>query len=132
MNYHDPLEQILSQTRPHWDRDETRSAVRGAFRKVMRCRTAELGGEVYASEDQERVFYHTCKSRACSSCGHRATMKWQRERWAALPDAIYKGITFTMPDVLWPLFRDHRRLAQALPALAATIIQTLVSARYGL
>jgi hypothetical protein len=59
-------------------------------------------------------------------------MKWQRERWAALPDAIYKGITFTMPDVLWPLFRDHRRLAQALPALAATIIQTLVSARYGL
>jgi len=132
MKYHDPLRQILSQTRPYWDRDETRPAVRGAFGKALQCRTAELGGEVYASENYERILFHTCKSRACSSCGYRHTMQWQRERWAVLPDGPYKGITFTMPDLLWPLFRDNRRLAQALPALAAAVIQAGVSARYGL
>jgi hypothetical protein len=132
MKQHDPLKQILSQTRPHWDRDETRHAVRWAFGKALQCRTAELGGEVYASENQEQTFYHTCKSRPCSSCGYRATVQWQRERWAALPDEPYKGITFTMPDVLWPVFRDNRRLVKVLSALAAKVIQARVGARYGL
>src|SRR5438309_2553039 len=110
MRYRNPLKQILSQTRPHWDRDHTRPSVRGAFRKALQCRTPALGAEVYASEDQERVVFHTCKSRACTSCGHRATIQWQRERWAVLPDLHYKGITFTMPDLLWQPFRDNPQL----------------------
>ena len=81
MKYHDPLKQILSQTRPYWDRDETRTAVRWAFSKALQCRTAELGGEVHESENQQRTFYHPCKSRPCSSCGYRGTVQWQRERW---------------------------------------------------
>ena len=93
---------------------------------------SELGAEVYGSEKEERIFYHTCKSRPCSSCGYRATVQWQRERWAALPDALYKGITFTMPRELWPLFRDNPLLAKALPALAAKLIEARVRAKYGL
>jgi len=58
-------------------------------------------------------------------------MQWLRERWAALADGSYKGITFTMPDVLWPIFRDNPHLARALPALAASVIQGEASARYG-
>src|SRR5271167_2600777 len=103
MKYHEPLKQILSRTRPHWDQDETRFAVRWAFRKALQCRTPALGAEVYASENQQRIVYHTCKSRPCSSCGYRGTVQWQRGWWWALPDALYKGITFTMPDLLWPL-----------------------------
>jgi Putative transposase/Transposase zinc-binding domain len=132
MTCHDPLKEILSRTRPHWDGDTTRPAARWAFGKALQCRTAELGAEVYASENQQLTVYHTCKSRPCSSCGCRATMQWQRERWAALPDVSYKGITFTMPDVLWPFFRDNPRLATALPALAATVLETQMSARHGL
>lgn len=132
MKYHNPLSQILSRARPHWDHDQTRPSVRWAFNRALLCRTPTLGAEVYASNSQERTFYHTCKSRPCSSCGYRATAQWQRERWAALPDALYKGITFTMPDVLWPFFRDNQLLAQALPALAAKVIQARVSAKYGL
>jgi Putative transposase len=59
-------------------------------------------------------------------------VQWQRERWAALPDVPYKGITFTMPHVLWPLFRDNPHLTTALPALAASIIQTHASIQSGL
>ena len=100
MKYRDPLKQILTQTRAHWDRNETRPTVRRAFGKALLCRTPALGAEVYASENQEKIVYHTCKGEGCSSCGYRATVTWQRDRWAALPDVPYKGITFTMPDVL--------------------------------
>ena len=109
-----------------------RPAVRKAFREVLQCRTAELGAEVYASENQELILYHTCKSRACPSCGHRANVQWLRERWAALPNALYKGIAFPMPDLLWPFFRDNPPLAKALSALAAEPMQARVSAKYGL
>jgi hypothetical protein len=132
MKYRDPLKTILSQTRPYWDRDVTRPAIRQVFGKALQCRTAELGAEVYSSENQELILYHTCKSRACPSCGYRANVQWLRERWAALPDVLYKGATFTMPDLLWPLFRDNPRLAKALPALAAGVLQARVSVKYGL
>jgi hypothetical protein len=132
MKYHVPLKKILCQARPYWDRDETRPAVRWAFGKASQCRTPELGAEVYGSGQEERIFCHPCKSRPCSSCGYRAVVQWQRGWYAALPDAPYKGITFTMPDVLWPLFHDNLLLAKALPALAAKVIQARVSAKYGL
>jgi hypothetical protein len=48
-----------------------------------------------------------------------------------LPDGGYKGITFTMPKELWPLFRDNTRLAHALPALADKLIEARARAKYG-
>jgi Putative transposase/Transposase zinc-binding domain len=132
MKYEHPLKKILSLTRPYWDRDETLPSVRLAFSKTLQCRTAALGAEVYASDDEELVLYHTCKSVTCPSCGHRRNVQWLRERWAALPNVLYKGITFTMPRELWALFRDNPKLAKALSALAAKVIQTRVSAKFGL
>ncbi len=132
MKYRDPLKQILFRTRPYWDQDETRPAVRWAFGKALQCRTPELGAEVYGSGKEERIFNHTCKSRSCSSCGYRATANWQRGWWAALPDALYKGITFTMPRELWLVFHDNPLLAKALPAFAAKLIEARVRAKYGL
>ena len=132
MKYDHPLTKILSLTRPYWDQNGTRPSVRFAFIKTLQCRTEELGAEVYASENQELICCHTCKSPACPSCGHRASVQWLRERWAALPDMLYQGITFTMPNVLWPLFHDNPRLAKALSALAAKVIEARMSAKYGL
>ena len=80
MKYHHPLKKILSRARPYWDRDEMRSAARGVFSKALQCRTAELGAEVYSSENQELILYHTCKSRACPSCSHMARSGWS---WAS-------------------------------------------------
>ena len=129
MRYRDPLKLILSRTISHWKREDSRSAVAWAYGRDLPCRTAALGAEVYSSGNHELVLYHTCKSRACPSCGYRANVQWLRERWAALPDALYKGITFTMPDLLWPFFRDNPALAKALPALAADVIRTQVGVR---
>jgi hypothetical protein len=132
MKYHNPLKKILTETRSSWDHDGNRDVVRRVFATALQCRTAELGAEVYSSDNQELISYHTCKSRACTSCGNRASIQWRRERWAALPTQSYHGITFTMPNVLWPLFRDNPRLTKALPVLAAGVIQTQAAIRHGL
>src|SRR5712692_85855 len=123
MRYKQPLKQILIATRSYWDRVETRSAVRQNFEKVINCRTRVLGAEVYASETEQKLVYHTCKSRACPGCGHRATLLWQREQWAVLPDVPYAGMCLTMPDVLWSIFQQNRHLLHDLGALGAATIQ---------
>jgi hypothetical protein len=132
MRYLDPLKQILEQGRAHWDNDEFPMDARVAFRKACQCGTPALGAEVYASEDHELIVNHKCKSRACTTCGHWATMQWQRTRRAALPDVDYKAIILTMPDLLWRFFRDNPRLTGALPALAASVIQAYMTAKHGL
>jgi len=123
MKRRDSLKKILSQSQLYWDRDQTPKRVRDSWRNVLLCGSQAMGAEVYGSENEERVVEHPCKDRGCPSCGTRATLQWQRERWAALPDIPYKGITFTMPDVLWPLFRDNHRLLKALPVLAANALR---------
>ena len=125
------LKHILTLARADWDNEQMRPAVREAFRKVLACGTAALGAEVFASANETRVVPHTCKSRACPSCGHRATTLWQRDQWRELPDTSYTHVTLTMPDVLWPLFRNNRHLLHDLPALGAKIIERLAWRTYG-
>jgi hypothetical protein len=132
MKYCNPLKRILTETRSSWDHHGTRDSVRGVFASALQCRTAELGAEVYTSDSQDFIHYHTCKSRACTSCGNRASIQWRRERWAALPTQSYHGFTFTMPNVLWLLFRDNPTLAKALPALAAVVIQAQAATTHSL
>ncbi len=85
------LKDVLAMHRDEWDRDDTRPAVQKEFAKVIDCGTEALGAEVFASDGgEERIVYHTCKSRACPSCGHQATRAWQRDQWRELPD-VYSG-----------------------------------------
>ena len=131
MNYSQPIKQILLENRSLWDHAQTRPCVRENFRRIIDCRTSTLGAEVYSSGTEEKLVFHTCKSRACPSCGYRATLLWQREQWAALPDIPYSGIVLTMPHVLWPIFQQNRHLLHDLPAVGAAVIQQWVKAKYG-
>ncbi len=87
-----PLKKVFELTQDEWDRPAERAAVRDNFRKVCVCRTPALGGEVYASTAVEKVFYHTCKSKCCPSCGNCGTLRWLQEQRAALPDISFVGI----------------------------------------
>ena len=131
MRCREPLKQILIGTRECWDHPGSRPAVRENFSRMINCRTPALGAEIFASTNEEKLVYHTCKSRACPSCGHRATLLWQREQWASLPDIRYAGITLTMPDVLWSIFQQNRHLLHDLPALGAAVIQQWVKIKFG-
>lgn len=131
MRNRQPLKQILAAARPYWNNPQTRAAVRENFEKMTLCRTPYLGAEVYASDTEEKLVYHTCKSRACPSCGYRATLLWLREQWAALPDIPYAGLVFTMPAVLWPIFQQNRHLLHDLPALGAAVVEQWLRDKYG-
>jgi hypothetical protein len=124
------LRQILELTRDHWNHPGERSTVRENFLKVGMCRTPALGGEVYASATEQKVVYHTCKSKCCPSCGNRGTLLWQREQWCTLPDVPFVGIVLTMPDVFWPIFQAHRHLQHDLPALGAAVLEQWAWTRY--
>jgi hypothetical protein len=117
------LKKIFELAQDEWDNSAERASVRDNFRKVCACRTAALGGEVYASAVAEEVFYYSCKSKCCPSCGNRGTLQWLLEQRAALPDVSFVGIVLTMPPVFWPVFKAHRHLQHDLPALGAAVLQ---------
>ena len=126
------IKQILADNRSLWDNAQTTPSVRENFQKVLDCRTFALGAEVYASDNGERKsFPHTCKSRACSSCGQRTTLAWQREVAAMLPDIPFAGVCLTMHADFWPIFQQNRRLLDDLPAIGAGVLQDWAEEKYG-
>jgi hypothetical protein len=131
MKYKQPLRKILIETESHWDKPTTRPAVRRAYKETVKCRTFALGALLFASGNELRLVPGSCKSRGCPSCGQRNTEQWQREQWAALPEIPYKGITLTMPDALWPLFRNNRKLLACLSTLGAKVIENWAKEKYG-
>lgn len=124
------FKEILALTRERWQAPTERKTVRDNFTKVLACGTLALGAEVYASAYEKKIVPHTCKSRCCPSCGNRATLLWQREQWAMLPDVPFVGIVLTMPDVLWPLFKATPRLQHDLPAIGALAIKNWAWAKH--
>jgi hypothetical protein len=131
MSHNQSFIKILTTGRPYWDRAEIRPVARKEFDKVLKCRTSALGAAVFESDTETKLVFGTCKSRVCPSCGQRATLQWHREQWAALPDIPYKGIVFTMPNTLWPVFRQNRHLLRDLPTIGAAVIQQWAKDQYG-
>ena len=69
----------------------------------------------------------TCKSRACSSCGKKATEIWIHKQNNILPQTDWQHITFTMPAQLWDLFWLNRPLLNKIALLAANTVKTLAA-----
>jgi Transposase zinc-binding domain len=66
------LQQFLRDTIPDWDCDGTSANVRANLWRIVNCGTAALGAEVVASTTNQKIVFHTCKSRFCPSCGLQA------------------------------------------------------------
>jgi len=111
------LRQILKMTRDVWDKPDIPPSARRNFSKALACGTLALGAEVYSSGYEERICPHTCKSKACASCGYRGTLDWQRNQWVALPDVPFVGITLTMPHHYWPIVKANRIFGAIFPRL---------------
>jgi len=131
MKIEQPIKKILTATRHLWDKAMTRPVVRENFLKLLNCRTDALGAAIYASEHEEKIVYYTCKSRICPSCGQRLTDIWQRELLASLPDVPYRGVVFTMPKELWPIFQENRHLLDDLPVLGAKALEQWFRTKHG-
>ena len=126
-----PLKQLLFDTRSHWDHDGTPQHIRDTFWKIIKCGTIALRAEVYTSEIESKLVFHTCKSRFCTSCGQRATEAWQADLEAILPEIPYLGITLTMPMEFRAILQQNRHILHGIPAMGAAAVQQWATARYG-
>src|SRR5437868_5609278 len=124
------IKQLLSDTRAHWDHDRTPAHVRDTFWKIINCGTTALGAEVYASEIESKLVFHTCKSRFCTSCGQRATEAWQEDLQAVLPDIPYIGITLTLPMEFRTILQQNGHILHGMPAMGAEAVQQWAKVRY--
>jgi hypothetical protein len=99
---------------------------------MLDCGTGALGAQVYASfSGMRRIVPNTCKCPACSSCGQRAALDFQRAIDATLPDIPYYGVLFTIRKELWEIFRENRHLLYALPTIAAEVLQSWADKEHG-
>jgi Putative transposase/Transposase zinc-binding domain len=87
-----------------------------ALRAIAQCRTAALGGHLYACPDcgTLRYSYHSCRNRHCPSCQHDATQDWLRAHQDLLLPLPHFLLTFTIPSELRAIAYRHQRQFYAL------------------
>jgi putative transposase/transposase-like zinc-binding protein len=99
--------------------------VRTAARAIMQCRTAALGGHVQACPDGHvaRVWYNSCRHRACPQCAYLQTERWLARQRARLLACDHYHVIFTLPHDLNPLWLANVQVMTTL--LFQTVRDTL-------
>ena len=124
------LQRLIEYIRPLWDHAGVRAHARATLNKMLLCGTLALGAEVFSSIDgKTRTFYHTCKTRACPSCGYFQTLRFQQEVVNHLPEIPYRGLMLTIPDRYWEILRLNRQLLPDLVALGGGVMSDLARER---
>ncbi|MCX2411107.1 transposase zinc-binding domain-containing protein, partial [Escherichia coli] len=79
-----------------------------AVTKMLACGTRILDVKEYNCDKPDcphvRYVTNSCGSRACPSCGKKATDLWTATQLNRLPDCDWVHLVFTLPDTLWPVF----------------------------
>lgn len=99
------LADILAE---HWEgyaqrhRHQLAAAHYRAVRRVLGCRTPELGGRLYRCDGcaKPHFAYHSCNHRSCPRCGSRDQQVWTAKQEAKLLPVPYFMVTFTLPQEL--------------------------------
>ncbi|WP_199688053.1 IS91 family transposase [Noviherbaspirillum sedimenti] len=83
-----------------------------AWRAIVSCRTAALGGHVLQCADcgATRHVYHSCRNRHCPTCQSRAREQWIAARQRELLPVPYTHLVFTLPHALNGMAGSHFRL----------------------
>jgi len=101
-----------------------------AMAAIERCRTAVMGGQVYACEQCQfkRYSYHSCRNRHCPKCQNQAAETWLQKQQALLLPVGYFLLTFTLPAELRSVARSNQKLIyNTLFSSAASALQLLGS-----
>ena len=95
--------------------------VRRAARAIMQCRTAALGGHVQACPDGHvaRIWYNSCRHRACPQCAYLQTERWLARQQARLLACDHYHVIFTLPHDLNPLWLAN------VPVMTTLLFQTV-------
>ena len=83
-----------------------------AVNAIIKCRTREMGGEVYYCQScrQYHYAYHSCKNRHCPKCGNDKSQKWIEKQKQKMLPVDYFMVTFTIPQELRFVCRSNQKL----------------------
>jgi hypothetical protein len=97
-----------------------------AFRAILRCRTAALGGHRDGCSrcGYQTISYNSCRNRHCPKCQAQARERWLAARERELLNNSYFHVVFTVPHELNVLALENPRLFYHLLFAAST--QTLL------
>ena len=105
-----------------------------AAQRMMKCRTSALGGHVKSCRCRhvQRVWYNSCKHRACPQCAFLEVEKWLARQKERLLACDHYHTIFTVPEDLNPLWQYNRRLfAQLLfTSVRDTLLELLGDEKY--
>lgn len=100
-----------------------------AIVKLLSCKHKIRGYHTYRCTNPDCTHLkrvpHTCKSKACSSCGKKATELWLNKQYQILPNTTWQHITFTLPSELWDFFWCNRQLLNLIGKIAASTVKTI-------
>jgi hypothetical protein len=129
------IQQILQDHFENLTRSRQLSAPQvKAARALRNCRSAALGGHVQRCPNGhvERVWYNSCRHRACPQCNALAKEQWLERTRARLIECAHWHVVFTIPhqlNVLWRL--NTALMMDALFAAARdTLLELLADPRY--
>ena len=82
-----------------------------AFRALLNCRTAALGGHLDACPQCgfQAISYNSCRNRHCPKCQAQARERWLAAREQELLPTPYFHVVFTVPHELNLLAQDNPR-----------------------
>ena len=101
-----------------------RDTVFDNVKRMIKCKTLDLGFDVFKCPEcgKEKICFHTCKSRLCSSCGNKYNNDRQTSIFSKLFKFKHRHVVWTIPEELRKYFRENReRLSLLFKASEITI-----------
>jgi len=128
------IKQILLSNQNWWrfylqHKNNLRESIVFCIVKLLSCKNTIRGFRLYSCSNphcshSKRIPF-TCKCKACSSCGKKATENWIQKQNQLLPVTSWQHITFTMPSELWDFFWYNRSLLNSIGKIAADCVKTI-------
>lgn len=106
------LAEVLRRFGPEYLRSHSLSTAQAkAWRAIVSCRTAALGGQLLRCDGcgREQWRWHSCRNRHCPQCQAQAREAWRQARLRELLDVPYCHLVFTLPHELNALAAAHPR-----------------------
>ena len=129
------IQQLLNEHLDGLLRSHTLSAPQyRAASALSVCRTAKLGGHVQRCPNGhlERVWYNSCRHRACPQCNGLAKERWLERTRSRLIECAHWHVVFTVPhelNVLWMLNTDAM-MSALFAAARDTLLELLADPRH--
>ena len=100
--------------------------------KMLKCKTLDLGFDVFKCPNcgKEKICFHTCKSRLCSSCGNKYNAERQTSIFSKLFKFKHRHVVWTIPEELRNYFREDRQRLSLLFKASQIVIESWFHDKY--